>query len=65
MVALLELPGDEQYRGNASRKAKRAKHETHDGARGPVARPVANRYRFTGNVTHELDGTADNTRLTA
>jgi len=51
--------------GNASRKAKRAKHETHDGARGPVARPVANRYRFTGNVTHELDGTADNTRLTA
>ena len=51
--------------GNGSSRAKRAKHETHDGARGPVARPVANTYRFTANVTHELDGTADNTRLTA
>ena len=56
---------DEKYRsGNGSSQAERAKHETHDGARGPVAGPVANMYRFTGNVIHELEGTADNARLT-
>jgi len=51
--------------GNGSSRAKRAKHETHDEARGPVPGAAVNMYRFTGNVSHELDGTAENARLTA